>query len=120
MLKWNADSLLVSHRNSFHLRRRHFLGATLAAGALGAARVKAAPAALPDIKSVPEALKGSGEVRVVGYGGAMQDAQRRAYFDLFEQLCGIKVRAIPGPTWRALQLPSTEGPEAQLTAKASR
>ena len=81
--------------NSFHLRRRHFLGATLAAGALGAARVQAAPA-LPDIKSVPEALKGSGEVRVVGYGGAMQDAQQRAYFDSFEQLCGIKVRAIPG------------------------
>jgi putative spermidine/putrescine transport system substrate-binding protein len=81
--------------NSFHLRRRHFLGATLAAGALGAARVQAAPA-LPEIKSVPEALKGSGEVRVVGYGGAMQDAQQRAYFDSFEQLCGIKVRAIPG------------------------
>lgn len=81
--------------NSFHMRRRHFLGATLAAGALGAAGVQAAPV-LPDIKSVPEALKGSGEVRVVGYGGAMQEAQQRAYFDSFEQLCGIKVRAIPG------------------------
>jgi putative spermidine/putrescine transport system substrate-binding protein len=51
---------------------------------------------LPDIASVPEALKGSGEVRVVGYGGAMQDAQTQAYFEPFERLCGIKVRAIPG------------------------
>ena len=43
--------------NSFHLRRRHFLGATLAAGALGAARVQAAPA-LPDIKSVAGGAEG--------------------------------------------------------------
>jgi hypothetical protein len=30
-----------------------------------------------------------------------------------------KVRTIPGPSWRALQLPHPEGPEAQVTAKAS-
>jgi putative spermidine/putrescine transport system substrate-binding protein len=84
---------------TIHLHRRHLLGAALGAGALGvigARRAEAADPVLPEIKSVPEALKGSGEVRVVGYGGAMQDAQQRAYFDAFEQLCGIKVRSIPG------------------------
>jgi putative spermidine/putrescine transport system substrate-binding protein len=83
------------HHTTFHLSRRHFLGAAIGAAALGASPAQAAPA-LPEIKNVPESLKGSGEVRVVGYGGAMQDAQTQAYFEPFEKLCGIKVRAIPG------------------------
>jgi len=82
----------------FSLRRRSLLGGALAAGALAGLKPGAALAAdpLPDIPALPEALKGGGEVVVVGYGGAMQDAQTRAQFDAFEKLCGIKVRATPG------------------------
>ena len=52
---------------------------------------------LPEITSIPEKLKGSGVVRVCSYGGAFQDAQRKAYFEPFEHLSGIKVVA---PGWR--------------------
>lgn len=82
-----------------HLRRRDFLSTAIGASAfagMGLPPAQAADIALPEITTVPEALKGTGEVRVVGYGGAMQDAQQRAYFDQFERHCGIKVRAIPG------------------------
>ena len=52
---------------------------------------------LPDITSIPEKLKGSGVVRVCSYGGAFQDAQRKAYFEPFERLSGIKVVESQGP-----------------------
>jgi putative spermidine/putrescine transport system substrate-binding protein len=53
--------------------------------------------ALPEITSIPEKLKGSGVVRVCSYGGAFQDAQRKAYFEPFERLSGIKVIESQGP-----------------------
>jgi putative spermidine/putrescine transport system substrate-binding protein len=53
--------------------------------------------ALPEITSVPEALKGSGEVRYCSYGGALQDAQRKAYLEPFTRLTGIKVIESEGP-----------------------
>jgi putative spermidine/putrescine transport system substrate-binding protein len=55
------------------------------------------PSALPEITSIPERLKGSGAVRVCSYGGAFQDAQRKAYFEPFERLSGIKVIESQGP-----------------------
>ena len=55
------------------------------------------PPALPEITSIPEKLKGSGVVRVCSYGGAFQDAQRKAYFEPFERLSGIKVIESQGP-----------------------
>ncbi len=57
----------------------------------------AADVALPKIDSIPDKLKGSGVVRVCSYGGALQDAQRRAYFKPFEELSGIKVIEAEGP-----------------------
>lgn len=57
----------------------------------------AAPVQLPEIRSIPDKLKGSGVVRVCSYGGALQDAQRRAYFKPFEELSGIKVVEAEGP-----------------------
>ncbi|MDP9370531.1 MAG: ABC transporter substrate-binding protein [Chloroflexota bacterium] len=54
-------------------------------------------AALPEISSIPDNLKGSGEVVVCSWGGAFQDAQREAYFKPFEQLSGIKVIEAEGP-----------------------
>src|SRR5215470_3044164 len=52
---------------------------------------------LPEITSIPEKLKGSGTVRVCSYGGAFQDAQRKAYFEPFERLSGVKVIESQGP-----------------------
>jgi len=57
----------------------------------------AEPAKLPEIAKVPERLKGKGEVRVCSWGGALQEAQRKAYFQPFEQLTGIKVIEAEGP-----------------------
>ena len=53
--------------------------------------------ALPEIRSIPEKLKGNGVVRVCSYGGSLQEAQRRAYFKPFEELSGIKVVETEGP-----------------------
>jgi putative spermidine/putrescine transport system substrate-binding protein len=54
-------------------------------------------AALPEITSVPDKLKGSGVVRVCSWGGALQAAQRKAYFEPFQKLCGIRVIESEGP-----------------------
>ena len=69
------------------------LGAGLAAPFI---RPSFAQAAWPEVTSIPDALKGSGEVRVATYGGTMQETQQKAYFEPFEKLSGIKVRPIPG------------------------
>ena len=68
-------------------------------GASTATTASGSPAAvqLPEITSIPANLKGNGEVRVVSYGGAFQDAQRKAYFEPFQQLSGIKVIDSEGP-----------------------
>src|SRR5215471_7300034 len=91
-----------------HSRRQIIRAATrlgLGAGAavaldrmIGAPLALAADApTLPEITSIPEKLKGSGVVRVCSYGGAFQDAQRKAYFEPFERLSGIKVIESQGP-----------------------
>jgi putative spermidine/putrescine transport system substrate-binding protein len=78
------------------IRRRTALGLAaigLAAPFVGRAR---ADTAMPELTSIPDNLKGTGEVRIATFGGAMQDAQTRAYFEPFEKLSGIKVVAFPG------------------------
>jgi putative spermidine/putrescine transport system substrate-binding protein len=57
----------------------------------------AADVELSKIASIPDKLKGSGTVRICSYGGALQDAQRKAYFKPFEELSGIKVIEAEGP-----------------------
>jgi putative spermidine/putrescine transport system substrate-binding protein len=53
---------------------------------------------LPEYKDgIPENLKGSGEVRVQSWGGALQEAQRKAYFEPFQEMSGIKVIESEGP-----------------------
>jgi putative spermidine/putrescine transport system substrate-binding protein len=80
------------------ITRRTAIG--LAAGGLAApfvisARARA-QAAMPELTSIPDSLKGSGELRIATFGGAMQDAQQKAYFEPFEKISGIKVIAFPG------------------------
>jgi len=69
------------------------LGAGVAAPFI---RPSFAQAAWPEVTSIPDILKGSGEVRIATFGGSMQETQIKAYFEPFEKLSGIKVRAFPG------------------------
>lgn len=81
---------------------RHTIGRRSALGLVGAAlaapfiRPSFGQAAWPEQTTVPDILKGSGEVRIAGYGGTMQEAQQKGYYESFEKLTGIKVRAFPG------------------------
>jgi len=79
--------------------RRRVMQLGLGLGAMAAMPGRAwsqAVPSLPEVTSIPEKLKGTGEVRVVGYGGTAQDAQRRAYFEPYERLSGVKVHDFPG------------------------
>ena len=51
---------------------------------------------LAEYTSIPEKLKGSGELRIAGYGGSAQDAQRKAYYEPFGRLAGVKVMDFDG------------------------
>ena len=89
------------------LSRRRFIagaarfGLTAAAAAAMTSQMAfpafAAPPELPAPGAIPEKLKGSGTVRVCSYGGALQAAQRQAYFKPFEELSGIRVLESEGP-----------------------
>lgn len=89
------------------MTRRRFIanaakfGLTVAAASqmtnLFAAPAMAQDIALPEITSVPDALKGSGTVRYCSYGGALQEAQRKAYLEPFTRLTGIQVIESEGP-----------------------
>ncbi len=89
-----------------HSRRRFIAGAarfglTAAAAAAMTSQLTfpafAASPELPAPGAIPEKLKGSGTVRVCSYGGALQAAQRQAYFKPFEELSGIRVLESEGP-----------------------
>jgi putative spermidine/putrescine transport system substrate-binding protein len=79
--------------------RRRLLAATAAVTAmrmLSGVPARAQTPTLPELTGIPEKLKGTGEVVVVGYGGSAQDAQRAAYFQPYEKLSNIKVRDVAG------------------------
>ena len=84
------------------LDRRAFLALGTAAGLAGmrgahAQRAAAAPEPkLPEYTSIPEKLKGTGEVRIAGYGGTGQDASRKAYYEPFGRLSGITTKDFAG------------------------
>jgi putative spermidine/putrescine transport system substrate-binding protein len=81
-----------------HSRRRFLaLGAGAAtAPFLGLGPLRAETVDLVPLTSIPEKLKGSGELRIAAYGGTAQDAERTAYFEPFEKLSGIKTRDFAG------------------------
>jgi putative spermidine/putrescine transport system substrate-binding protein len=101
---WLSLSQLSPHAADFTRRqllrasgRLAAVGAALVAERFGPPPALAAEVKLPEITAIPERLKGSGVVRVCSYGGAFQDAQRKAYFEPFERLSGIKVIEAQGP-----------------------
>src|SRR5262245_48402197 len=97
------DHITTGSAAMIDLDRRRLLGlaawATVGMQALGATRAFAQsspPPKLPEITTIPDRLKGSGVVRIAGYGGTAQDAERTAYFQPFEKLSGIKTIDVPG------------------------
>jgi putative spermidine/putrescine transport system substrate-binding protein len=74
------------------ISRRAVVAAGLATPFLNT-RARADP---PDLKSIPEKLKGTGELRIATFGGFMQESQKKAYFEPFERLSGIKVNDFAG------------------------
>jgi putative spermidine/putrescine transport system substrate-binding protein len=88
------------HRSPIQFSRRTavgLLGAGLVAP-LAAPFIRASHAetAWPEQTTIPDILKGSGEVRIATFGGTMQETQQKAYFEPFEKISGIKVRVFPG------------------------
>jgi putative spermidine/putrescine transport system substrate-binding protein len=78
------------------LGRRTTLGLLGAGLAMPFIRPSYAEPAWPEQTTIPDILKGTGEVRIATFGGTMQDTQQKAYFEPFEKISGIKVRAFPG------------------------
>lgn len=74
------------------LSRRTALGAGLSMPFIST-RARADP---PDVPALAEKLKGSGELRIATFGGFMQEVQKKAYFEPFEKLSGIKVNDFAG------------------------
>jgi putative spermidine/putrescine transport system substrate-binding protein len=87
---------MPNQRFSSRLGRRAVLGLVGASLAAPFIRASRAEAPWPEQTSIPDSLKGSGEVRIATFGGTMHDAQVKAYFEPFEKLSGITVRAFPG------------------------
>ena len=83
-------------RSSLRLGRRAALG--LVGGGLAAPFIRPgfAQQAWPEQTTIPDILKGTGEVRIATFGGTMQETQQKAYFEPFEKISGIKVRPFPG------------------------
>src|ERR1700728_5112645 len=79
------------------LDRRAFLALGAAAGLTGLRGAQAQEAVkLAEYTTIPDKLKGSGELRIAGYGGSAQDAQRKAYYEPFGRLAGATVRDFDG------------------------
>lgn len=81
-------------KQRFLLDRRNFM---LGAAALGATsllptmRARAQMPDMPELTSVPDRLKGTGQVRICNPGGAIADAERVAMYEPFTKLTGIEV-----------------------------
>ena len=84
------DLDLMSRRGLLRLGAGAVGAGVLARGVLGRVAAQDAPE-MPEFGEIPEALKGSGEVIMSGWGGAMQEAQRIAYIEPFQELTGIQV-----------------------------
>ncbi|MDF2809822.1 MAG: transporter substrate-binding protein [Microvirga sp.] len=92
------DSVIVppTSRRDFLVKFGGGMAAALAAPMLSGSAF-AQDVKLPDFKDIPASWKGSGQVVVVTWGGLGTDMQRKAWFEPFEKLCGIKVVEAVGP-----------------------
>ena len=76
--------------------RRSALGVLGAGLAAPFVRPSWAQNAWPEQTTIPDILKGSGDLRIATFGGTMQETQIKAYFEPFEKATGIKVKAFAG------------------------
>ena len=84
--------LAAERAKSFDLSRRHFMIGAAAVGLAGlAGQARAQAGSFPIIKSVTDRLKGSGELRIATAGGALAEAERKAFMEPFQKLTGIKI-----------------------------
>ena len=74
-----------------------FLGASPFTRPAAAQDATPASVTLPEITDVPAKLKGSGEVIVASWGGAVLDAQLISTIEPFQELTGIKVTVAESP-----------------------
>lgn len=88
----NDTPIRPNRDGAFGLTRRATIAAALAMPFLNTR----AKADLPDIPAIPEKLKGTGELRIATFGGFMQEVQKKAYFEPFEKMSGIKVNDFAG------------------------
>ncbi|ANP90104.1 hypothetical protein [Rhizobium leguminosarum] len=66
-------------------------------------------------QTVPENLKGTGEVVVTSGGGAWETAQRKAFFEPFTRDTGIKVVVVPQDDGKMLASVKLGQPAADIT-----
>lgn len=67
-------------------------------------------------QTVPEKLKGTGEVVITSGGGTWEQAQKKAFFDPFERDTGIKVVLVPEDHAKLLASVKVGRPEADITS----
>lgn len=86
----------MGKRPIYTVTRRRAVGLiTVGLAAPFVIRSAGAQSAWPEQTTIPDILKGSGEVRIANFGGAMMEAEQKAYFGAFEKATGIKVRTFP-------------------------
>lgn len=92
------DSVIVppTSRRDFLIKFGGGMAAAMAAPMMPM-RAFAQDMKIPEFKDIPASWKGSGQVVVVTWGGIGTDMQRKAWFEPFEKLCGIKVIEAVGP-----------------------
>src|SRR5476649_2403095 len=86
----------MSKQSFTRFGRRSALGLVGAGLAAPFIRPSLAQGAMPEQTTIPDILKGSGELRIATFGGTMQETQQRAYFEPFEKATGIKVKPFAG------------------------
>jgi len=86
----------MSKQSFTRFGRRSALGLVGAGLAAPFIRPSLAQGAMPEQTTIPDILKGSGELRIATFGGTMQETQQRAYFEPFEKETGIKVKPFAG------------------------
>src|SRR5260370_7825697 len=91
------------HRSQTEFSRRTALGLLGAGLAAPFIRPASAQAAWPEVTSIPDALKGTGEVRIATFGGTMQEAQQLGNFAPFETLSATKAPPFPPSSPPTLQ-----------------
>ena len=92
---WRMQSSASRRHVAAALGRRCFLAAAAAAASLAPVALRAEEK-LPPITQFPDRLKGTGSLRIASAGGTLSAALRRAVFEPFERLSGIRIEDTEG------------------------